>query len=86
MDNFIFISLFYKYFYSSQTEIATGIGLCAGANAARSTSLFYICGSGPNCNNFANKTCWNPVTGTTSTATCSASDWQCAVIKNHLFS
>ena len=58
-----------------KTNISTGVGSCA-QNGTTDLNT-YICGTGPECNNFENKTCWSPVNN--ANTTCTSSDWQCKV-------
>jgi hypothetical protein len=56
--------------------LETGVGSCAGDTALGQNT--YYCGTGVDCNNFVNKTCWNAKDGAASAA-CTSSDWQCKV-------
>ena len=47
---------------NKKTLVATGEGLCAAGGSSNNTASY--CGTGPNCNNFATRKCWNPVNGT----------------------
>ncbi len=59
-----------------KTLIATGEGSCSGVGFSNSTAFY--CGTGPECNNFATRNCWNPVE-VKETGFCSVKDWQCKV-------
>jgi hypothetical protein len=60
-----------------KTVLETGVGSCAGL-INPDENAFY-CGTGDDCNNFVNKTCWNAKGGAASAA-CTSSDWQCKVL------
>ena len=67
-----------KYFFIfKKTDISTGKGSCA-RNGTTDSNTFY-CGTGPECNNFAGKSCWNPAAGVKATDLCANTDYQCKV-------
>jgi hypothetical protein len=66
--------------FSKKTDTTNGEGSCAQAGTTDSNTFY--CGTGPDCNNFAGKSCWNPSVGTKSTDLCSNTDYQCKVCKN----
>jgi hypothetical protein len=61
---------------TKKIELETGVGSCVG-DKTRDANAYY-CGTVPQCNNFAGKTCWNANGGAPSAA-CTSSDWQCKV-------
>ena len=66
-----------------KTLIANGAGSCAGVGSSNNTAFY--CGTGPECNNFATRSCWNPGENK-ETGSCSAKDWQCKVcIKKYIY-
>ena len=65
------------YNLKKQHNIMTGIGSC-GRNGSTDANT-YFCGTGPQCNNFDGKTCWNPVGNNQSITPCTSSQWQCKV-------
>ncbi len=66
-----------KYSLFQQHDITSGQGSCA-RNGTTEDNAFY-CGTGPQCNNFAGKTCWNPSGDTTAEDECTSSQWTCKV-------
>ena len=68
----------YKFiFFKKQHDILTGVGSCT-RNGTTDGNTYY-CGSGPQCNNFEGKTCWNPVGNNQSITPCTSSQWLCKV-------
>ena len=63
-------------FKKNKTNITSGVGTCARNGNTNANE--YYCGTGSDCNNFENKTCWNANGGVESTP-CKSSDWQCKV-------
>ena len=63
--------------WQCKTDIVTGVGSCTGAGNTDSTTFY--CGSGANCNNPSDTTCWDPINDAASSTKCSSSEWQCAV-------
>jgi len=68
--------IFVKYL-KKKHDILSGVGSCARFGFTDTNT--YYCGTGPQCNNFIGKTCWNPAGNAQATAPCSSSDWQCKV-------
>ena len=56
----------------------TGVGSCARFGFTDEKT--YYCGTGPQCNNFIGKTCWNPVGNAQAATACTSSQWQCKVL------
>lgn len=75
MINSFILILFIK------TNLTSRVGNCAGAGTS-SGNLFY-CGTGQNCNQPNNITCWDPASGSQIPITCSSTQYQCMVsLKN----
>ena len=77
MNCIFYLKFKYKFiFLKKKHDILTGVGSCA-RNGTTDGNTYY-CGSGPECNNFVGKTCWNPV-GNATSPPCTSSQWQCQV-------
>ncbi len=61
----------------------TGVGSCA-RNGTTDDNTYY-CGSGPECNNFEAKKCWNPIGNSQSITSCTSSQWLCKVFNFFYF-
>ena len=60
-----------------QTNLITGEGSCA-TNGTTNDKAFF-CPNGAECNNFAGKSCWDPLSGKAAVTLCNANEWQCKV-------
>ena len=63
--------------FIKKTNITNGEGSCAQAGTT-DDSAFY-CPNGAECNNFAGKTCWDPLSGQAAKTLCKSDEWQCKV-------
>jgi hypothetical protein len=69
------VVIFFKLI--SKTNITSGEGSCAQAGTTDDNTFY--CPNGAECNNFAGKTCWDPVSGQATSTLCKADEWQCEV-------